>query len=247
MPEATKVDIPASNFSVGNVGRKAGVLHIIEGSAASALSEFQNGSTRKSAHFVASKAGEIWQCVSVIDTAYANGLSYKNGHWIDPEDNIVHPPWPGLNPPVNPNFQTISIEREGHYQDIPPDAQNAAVVRILCYLHETFPTMLPVWTPLLSLIGHCHISPIARANCPGPHVDYAGLAASANGPPPPPLTKQYRAKHHYVTQRQEDNGPPIVRELVPGEVVEVDKWYTNGRVHLATGEGFADLADLEAV
>ena len=62
-----------------------------------------------------------------------------------------------------------------------------------------------------------------------------------------PLTKRYRVKNRSVTQRLEDNGPPIVRELVSGEEVVVDKWYANGRVHLATGEGFCDLVDLEAI
>lgn len=65
-------------------------------------------------------------------------------------------------------------------------------------------------------------------------------------PPAPPLTKRYRARYHRITQRSEDNGPPYVRELVAGEIVEVDHWYSNSRVHLADGSGFADIADLEA-
>lgn len=244
MPGANPVAVPASNFSVGCVTRKAVVLHIVEGSAGSALSEFTREGNQKSSHFVVSKAGAIWQCVSVLDTAYANGLSYKSGHWIDPEKNVVTPAWGGLTPPTNPNWTTISIEREGHYQDIPPAAQDAAVVRILQFVHQSFPTLIPAYAFMQSLVGHCHISPRARANCPGPHVDYVALASAANGPPP---TKRYRVKHRFVTQRKEDNGPPIVRELIPGEVVDVDAWYANNRVHLASGEGFCDLADLEAV
>lgn len=244
MPEATKVAVPATNFRVGNSGRKAAVLHIGEGSTSAILGEFTPVGKEKSSHFVVSNLGQIWQCVSVLDTAYANGLSYVKGRWIDPEGNTVSPPWLGLTPPTNPNFTTISIEREGHYQDMPSATENAAVVRILRYVHEIFPTLLPSWEPLSSLIGHCHISPKARANCPGPHVDYAALAAAANGAPAP---KRYRVKHRYVTQRKEDNGPPIVRELIPGEELVVDAWYTNNRAHLADGSGFVDLADLEAL
>lgn len=65
--------------------------------------------------------------------------------------------------------------------------------------------------------------------------------------PPAQTIKRYRVKPRYVTQRKEDNGPPLVRELVSGEIVTVDAWYTNNRVHLADGSGFADLADLEAL
>lgn len=61
------------------------------------------------------------------------------------------------------------------------------------------------------------------------------------------ITKSYTVKHRYVTQRMEDNGPPYVRELVSGELLSVDKWYANRRVHLADGSGFADLDDLEAL
>jgi N-acetyl-anhydromuramyl-L-alanine amidase AmpD len=251
MPGATQVAIPASNFAVGCSARKAVVLHITEGTALSAVSWFKNTASEVSAHFVVTDAGQIFQCVSVLDTAYGNGLSWNVAQhcWVDPKKHLLKAPnpapaWTGLTPPINPNRQTISIEREGHYRDIPTAAENAAVVRILQYVHEQFPTMLPTWAFMQTLIGHCHISPIERANCPGPHVDYAALAASANESLP--ITKRYRVKARYVTQRQE-GGPPYVRELVSGEEVTVDKWYANNRVHLATREGFADLSDLEPV
>lgn len=243
MPDASKAAVPASNFAIGNKGRKAAVIHITEGSAGSALSEFGRDGRQKSAHFVVGRDGHIWQCVSVIDTAFANGLSYSGGKWIDPEQNIVNPPWPGLSAPTNPNFQTISIEREGYYQDVPPAAQNAAVVRILHYLHDTFPTMLPSWIPYQTLIGHCHISPKARVNCPGPHVDFAALAALANTVSPPPTPTKYRVRVR-ISQRQE-GGPPYAGELAAGDVVDIDKTYVNGYAHLADGRGFVPLTVLE--
>jgi N-acetyl-anhydromuramyl-L-alanine amidase AmpD len=76
---------------------------------------------------------------------------------------------------------------------------------------------------------------------------WANAATLVYDPPVSLPTKRYRVKRRYVTQRKEDNGPPFVRELVSGEVVEVDAWYTNNRVHFASGEGFGDLADLEAI
>lgn len=65
-------------------------------------------------------------------------------------------------------------------------------------------------------------------------------------PPPPPITKLYRVKHIMISQRQE-GGEPYAGELLPGEEVTVDKWYTNGLVHLQDSRGFVALADLEAV
>jgi N-acetyl-anhydromuramyl-L-alanine amidase AmpD len=255
MPDTNAVAIPASNFAVGCVTRKAVVLHIVEGSAGSALSEFTREGKQKSAHFVVSKTGQIWQCVSVLDTAFANGLSWNTGQkcWIDPEGHLLKapnptPPWQGLTPPTNPNWQTISIEREGHYQDVPTEVQDAAVVRILQFIHQSFPTLIPSYAFMQSLIGHCHIGPKHRANCPGPHVDYARLAAAANeySAPPRPSTKRYRVRRVMISQKLE-GGAPYAGELAPGEEVVADKWYTNNRIHLADGRGFVSLADLESM
>lgn len=220
------------------------MLHIGEGSTNAILGEFTPVGKQKSAHFVVSNAGGIWQCVSVLDTAYANGLTYKSGNtWIDPERNIVTPAWQGLIPPTNPNFTTISIEREGYYQDRPSAAENAAVVRILCYLHEQFPTLLPAWAFMQTLIGHCHISPKARKNCPGPHVDYVALAAAANAAsaPPAPPARAYTVRGLPVYQRSDRKGP-LWGYLSAGETVVIDD-ASNG--HLADNRGFVDVMGLE--
>ncbi len=99
----------------------------------------------------------------------------------------------------------------------------------------------------LPIVRHAEIDPKRRSDTY--HLTVAELEKWANAAAvvydAPPLTKRYRVKPRYVTQRQE-GGPPYVRPLVDGEVVTVDRWYTNGRVHFATGEGFADLSDLEA-
>ncbi len=81
----------------------------------------------------------------------------------------------------------------------------------------------------------CDLKTFCRENSLG----YRNMTKVADGDRP----------HHkgWRCQRKEDNGPPIVRELVAGEVVEVDAWYSNNRVHFANGEGFGDLSDLEAI
>lgn len=253
MPGATKVAVPASNFSVGNSGRKAAVLHLTEGNAPGVIARFQNPAQRVSSHFLAKRDGAIIQFVSVIDSAYANGASWNPSQqcWVDPQGHLLKPPhaptWPGMIPPTNPNMTTVSIERELlSTAEPPPAAQNAAVVSILIFLTDTFPTLLSIWHHGTTLIGHCDISPIEKRNCPGPLCDYAGIATAANGPPPPPFTKRYRAKRIYISQPQA-GGAPYAGELAPGEEVVVDKWYANGMVHLEDERGFVKLSDLEAV
>jgi N-acetylmuramoyl-L-alanine amidase len=69
-----------------------------------------------------------------------------------------------------------------------------------------------------------------------------------DAPPAPsaPLTKRYTVKRVLISTRQE-GGPPYAGELLPGEAITADKWYTNGYVHLADHRGFVLLQDLEAL
>jgi hypothetical protein len=244
MPGVDRVGVPDTNYSIGLSSRKAVCLHIVDGSYGSALSEFRRRGSQKSSHFVIAKSGTIAQCVSVLDTAYANGLSWSawRKKWIDPEGAVVTPPWPGLTPPVNPNFQTVSIEREGHPNDIPTEAMTASTIRVLRWLREQFPTSLGHFTPHVTLIGHFEISPINRAHCPGPYVDFASLASAANG------GGRYRALGVPVYQAQSCVGP-LWGHLGPQEIVEVDVVYPEGTAHLADGRGFVRLHDdsLEAL
>lgn len=251
MPGAKPIAVPASNYAIGMRDRKAAVLHMTAGSAKSARERFQNPTQQVSAHFLVLKTGEIWQFVSVLDTAYANGLKWIASPkcWQDPEGNLLKPPhapaWAGLTPPINPNWQTISIERELlSTSDIPPDAQNDAVVRILRYVHELFPTLIPSWIPFQTLIGHCHISPIERANCPGPLCNYDVLAKLANVTTPLPVVQHYCARGLPVYQQQNLTGP-TAGFLATGDVVDVDVLYSNGAGHLKSGLGFVDMKGLE--
>lgn len=240
MPIASRVSIPDTNFSQVTSNRRAVCLHIIEGSVASALSVFKAKNSQKSSHFVVSKAGLIWQCVSVDDSAYANGLSWNEAAhcWVDPQGHYLRPPnpspaWRELTPPVNPNLTTISIEREGYYQDVPTDAQNAAVVKIMQWCEEQFP-MLGPYTFLHTLIGHCHISPVTKSNCPGPHINYAALAAAANATQP----RTVRAGP-FGAIAQQDRRPDALsaRYYAPDKIIEVDD-LTNNYYHTVDQAGF---------
>jgi len=109
------------NFMTGRPGGlhpSAIVIHISEGSLASADAWFDNAAAQVSAHYCVGRAGEVHQYVSEEDTAYHAG-------------SPVNPTWRLLRPHVNPNFYTVGIEHEGRAQDEWTDAQYAASAQLV--------------------------------------------------------------------------------------------------------------------
>jgi N-acetylmuramoyl-L-alanine amidase len=174
-PFAIKRPIISDNFSTGRGGQKvkAVVLHIAAGPLSAVFPTFNNPARKASAHFCVGKDGTIEQYVSVNDTAYANGLAWKEGQWHNPAGKPVQPTWQDLVPQVNPNLYTISIEHEGQPQDKWTEAMYDANNRLLLWLAEQFDL---TYRAQRTLIGHCEIDPVDKANCPGPHVEYARMA-----------------------------------------------------------------------
>jgi N-acetyl-anhydromuramyl-L-alanine amidase AmpD len=220
--------VPSPNYSRGNRGRKAVVLHIAEGGEAGSVSWLTNPRSGVSSHFFISKKGRITQMVSIDDTAYTNGLTHvRANQWRDPDGNIVTPPWPGLTPPTNPIWTTITIEREGRSHDVPTSEMNAATVRLLQWIAQQIGMR---YVPLVTLIGHVHIGPTHRPNCPGPHVDYAALAAAANGE-----LQRYRVIDgiDFAAVRQAPKRSAIMAgQLAPGRMVLIDGW-KDGWAHMS--------------
>jgi hypothetical protein len=191
-PTATRIGIPAANFSFGRAGRtvRAVVLHIEAGHSVGTIAKFQDPGAQTSAHFEITITGHVNQFVSILDTAYGNGLHFATAPepwlhwagagWYNPRGHKVDPTWPLLTIPVNPNPDTISIEHEGYPDALwtaEMDQANTALLQwIAQQVHLTY-------VPLQTLIGHCHLDTVDRPNCPGPHVDYAKIAAAANAVP----------------------------------------------------------------
>lgn len=200
--------VAAHKFWLGNKGRDAVVLHVSEGTVESLIGWFL-GSSPTSAHFGIGPDGALYQFVSVHDSAFANGATYHSGRWHDPTGRAVTPAWPGLRPPINPNRTTISVERAGRYYEPWTDAARDTHVRLLAWLAERFPSLAP-YEPGRTLIGHRDISPVERANCPGPHVDIAAVAAVANAYLVRAATASDEGAAARVALR------PISPELIPG-------------------------------
>ena len=179
-PFAIKRPIISDNFSQGRAGQqvRAVVLHIAAGPLSGVFPTFNSTARKVSAHFCIGKDGTIEQYVSVNDTAYGNGLAWKDGQWYKTRDDgtqiIIKPTWQDIIPRVNPNAYTVSVEHEGQSADNWTEAMYDANNRLLLWLAEQFDL---TYTPHRTLIGHCEIDPVDKAACPGPNVEYARIAA----------------------------------------------------------------------
>lgn len=134
-----------------------------------------SGNNVSSAHFGVAKDGRIHQYVDIRLMAWANGL---------PLDKISNAPAQIVkdHPGVNPNKYTISIEHEGTDGNLTPE-QLAASVWLHFYIQQQ---VKQIWGKEFELdsyhvIGHCHIDPIRKANCPGPKFPWTKLYDSLKG------------------------------------------------------------------
>lgn len=163
------------NFETGNDGRDAVVLHVTDGTFASALDWLRKRTSKVSSHFLIGPLGEIIQLVSIWNTAYTNGLRpLPGGRWETGGGEPVQPTWPRIRPGINPNRTTITVEMAGRPGNAWTAAQEAALIRVLRWIAAQ--TGLE-YIPFQTLIGHCHINPVDKPNCPGPRVDFNRVAA----------------------------------------------------------------------
>ncbi|MEQ1887366.1 MAG: peptidoglycan recognition family protein [Bryobacteraceae bacterium] len=146
----------STNFRAGR-GKyrpEAIVIHISEGSLASADAWFQNPKASVSAHYCVAKNGEVHQYVKEEDTAYHAGIP-------------VRATWRLRKPNVNPNVYTIGIEHEGHASELGawPDAQYEASAELIAGITARWG--IPVDEDHLVL----HREIRGDKTCPGPNFD----------------------------------------------------------------------------
>jgi N-acetyl-anhydromuramyl-L-alanine amidase AmpD len=184
-PDARR--FPSPNYTEGNRGRRAVVVHIAGGGWAGTLSWLRNPASTASSHLVIGEDGAVAQLVSFDDSAWTNGLTWKAGRWRNARGKVVLSTWRLLEAPINPNLQTITIELVGVHTKPRPEQQRRALVTVLVWLAQQLG-----WASYEvgeTLIGHYHLDPVDRPRCPGPHVDLETIAALANPallPPIPP-------------------------------------------------------------
>lgn len=171
---------PSPNFTPGRAGSvRAVVLHITQGN--DSIGWLRTPASKVSSHFYLDRDGSAAQLVSLTDTAWANGLNWKDGKPYTSKKPLrrVYPTWPLLQPNVDPNATTISIELEGWSGQPLTGAQVQTLDSVLLWLLRALD--LSAWDAGTTLIGHSHINPTDKAFCPGSSVNIPAIAARVNG------------------------------------------------------------------
>lgn len=108
------------NYTKGRGGKKpiAIVIHLMDGYLKGTDAWFRNPKAQASTHYGIGKDGTIYQWVEESDTAWGNG-------------RVLNPTWKLIDPKVNPNQTTISIEHEGFSGANWTEAQYAADVELI--------------------------------------------------------------------------------------------------------------------
>lgn len=147
------------------------VIHVTEGTFASARAWFRDPESKVSSTYGISRRGEIERWVREEDTAWANGRVYNATAAVVRE-----------RPGVNPNDYTISIEHEGDgTSDLTPEQRGASI----WLLRDIARRRPQITLDRRHVIRHNEI--YARKTCPGAiNVDQlVRMAADASTPHAP--------------------------------------------------------------
>jgi N-acetyl-anhydromuramyl-L-alanine amidase AmpD len=237
---------------------RAVVLHVTQGPIGNeynaTISWFENPASQVSAHFLTSPTGNITQFVDTFDSAWANGATYyasqstfpkgwtwQGAGWYCAHKHKIAPTWQLVEPGVNPNLSTISVENAGQSGKPISAAQMGALVGLLRWLGAVHPALLP-YVPGKTLIGHNAIDNVDKAFCPGSAFNLDTIATLANAP----ATAKYVFIYPQVALTSNDMraalaAPPEAPHLYQaGDVIEVDD-ITGNMCHDRTGLGFVPL------
>lgn len=154
------------NYSSGRNGKKiiAIVNHITAGSYPGCLSWLRNPAAQASAHYLVTKAGEVFQLVADENTAWHAGV-------------VNRPSW-ALYDGTNPNRCTIGIEFENLGGGELTEPQYQAGLE----LHKLLIPQYSIPADRNHIIGHYQIDSVNRPNDPGAHFPWERLIQDLNKP-----------------------------------------------------------------
>ncbi len=144
------------------------VCHRTCGSFDGAVSWLQNPESQASAHFVVAKDGRVVQLVDIEDTAWCNGTSMDNTSSRYFKKSTLEYVRGNSN---NANSYTVSIEFEGlsnensELTEVQLDVGVELVKFIVSEVKRIYGYQIEVNSR--TLVGHCHITPQWKPNCPG--------------------------------------------------------------------------------
>lgn len=166
---------------------------------------------------------------------------YLVAHAPNPADTGIWQMTPITHPGTHAgacNATHVGLESCGNFNARPPTNEQYTLLLTVNRL------LLAHWgIPPSSVLVHNEC--MTGRTCPGKYLTGTQIRADLSQPPPV-ITKRYTARRIMISQPS-TGGPPYAGELMPGEEVIVDKWYTTGMVHLQDGRGFVLLSDLEPV
>jgi len=156
--------LPSPNFG-SRQGKPiiAIVDHTTSGTADSALSWFQDPTSKVSAHYLVTRSGRIIQLVKEGNAAYHAG-------------NVNKPDW-ALYDGFNPNKYTLGIEHEGDSGEPLTEEQYQATL----FLHKELTQKYSIPIDTDHIIGHYRIDSVNRPDCPGPAFPWARLLNDLRG------------------------------------------------------------------
>jgi N-acetyl-anhydromuramyl-L-alanine amidase AmpD len=192
------------------------VVHIIEGTLASADSWFGTTKSKVSAHYGIGKTGEVHQYVGEADTAFHAGRVWKSK-------------WGGLKAGVNPNLYTIGIEHEGQGPSNWPDAMYTSSARLIADICTRW--SIPIDRE--HVVGHREI--YGRKTCPNDTVDLDRLIAMARAAAVSTDRFNFIADQGSVrtrtglnVRRAPTTAAAVTRKAAGGELLEFVGWTSNG-------------------
>ncbi len=158
------------------------VAHRTSGSYNGAVNWLCNPGSQSSTHFVVAKDGRVAQLVSIEDTAWGNGTN------VDSTDRRYY-----KNSTLelirtkggNANQYTISIEFEGlanengELTDVQFNTGVELVKYIVSEVKRIYGTDIEIDAE--TLVGHCHITPKHKPNCPGKLFPFEKMIERVNG------------------------------------------------------------------
>ncbi|MDD3364962.1 MAG: N-acetylmuramoyl-L-alanine amidase [Syntrophomonas sp.] len=169
---------PSPNYRAGRKGRQviAIVNHITAGLMPGTLSWLQNPSAQASAHYLVTKAGQIFQLVKDEDTAWHAGV-VNQANW-------------SLYDGTNPNYYTLGIENEALAGEALTEQQYQATL----WLHQQLTSRWNIPIDQDHIIGHYRLDSINRPNDPGPQFPWNRLFADLTVIQPIPAQSQLNIK-----------------------------------------------------
>ena len=210
--------VGSPNRQKGRAGFKpeAVVVHIIEGTLASADSWFGSTRSQLSSHYGIGKTGEVHQYVGESDTAFHAGRVYRSN-------------WTGLKAGVNPNLYTIGIEHEGQGRSDWPEAMYTSSAKLIADVCTRW--SIPIDRE--HVVGHREI--YGRKTCPNDLVDLDRLITMARAAAISPNRFNFipdegsvRARTGLNVRRAPTTAADVTRKVVAGVELEFVGWTSNG-------------------